>query len=581
MKYIDQEHDPMVDGLIGSLRQLLADVTAFVYRTQAAHWNVTGSDFHQYHEFFGVIYEEVEESVDPIAENLRKLKAPAPSSIGEQIRKTEIDSMPVDSSPRSLVKAVYRANNQVLDSLNTSFDLATKCNKQGVVDFLGSRIDMHEKWGWQLRATLDGFEDYAYPEKAEREAKKSEKHMVKVLPLFAAAEGACPPATLDIGVNLENRKNAIDTAMYGPLNPAEPNDEYWEEIASEWNVDADTARQQTCANCAMFNVTSQMKDCISEGVGPDRFDLVDATGELGYCEAFDFKCASARTCRAWVGGGPISDESEPVTAAAGDPCWEGYVQIGMKEKDGKQVPNCVPAGSAAAMEFAKKSGASTPAPKKDKISGSKKNKKGSASGEGKITFSKSVEASLKSKMEEHNKKSKSGRKATMSMLKAVYRRGAGAYSTSHRPGMTRGGWAMARVNAYLRLLSSGSPKNSSYTQDNDLLPASHPKSTRKSAAIEASGINYNVSALREVSEFANTEIQVVLKNETEYSSPEEAILALTECSGLGYEIEDAVRASWIRAVNEGIGSPFNRAKIFATMQYESGDSDLLPEEDSL
>jgi hypothetical protein len=24
------------------------------------------------------------------------------------------------------------------------------------------------------------------------------------------------------------------------------------------------------------------------------------------------------------------------------PCWKGYKQIGMKEKDGRQVPNCVP-----------------------------------------------------------------------------------------------------------------------------------------------------------------------------------------------------------------------------------------------
>ena len=24
------------------------------------------------------------------------------------------------------------------------------------------------------------------------------------------------------------------------------------------------------------------------------------------------------------------------------PCWKNYKQIGMKEKDGKQVPNCVP-----------------------------------------------------------------------------------------------------------------------------------------------------------------------------------------------------------------------------------------------
>ncbi len=25
-----------------------------------------------------------------------------------------------------------------------------------------------------------------------------------------------------------------------------------------------------------------------------------------------------------------------------DPCWKGYEQVGMKDKDGKQVPNCVP-----------------------------------------------------------------------------------------------------------------------------------------------------------------------------------------------------------------------------------------------
>ena len=25
-----------------------------------------------------------------------------------------------------------------------------------------------------------------------------------------------------------------------------------------------------------------------------------------------------------------------------DPCWEGYKMIGMKEKNGRQVPNCVP-----------------------------------------------------------------------------------------------------------------------------------------------------------------------------------------------------------------------------------------------
>ena len=28
-----------------------------------------------------------------------------------------------------------------------------------------------------------------------------------------------------------------------------------------------------------------------------------------------------------------------------DPCWKDYEQVGMKKKDGKKVPNCVPKDS--------------------------------------------------------------------------------------------------------------------------------------------------------------------------------------------------------------------------------------------
>ena len=30
-----------------------------------------------------------------------------------------------------------------------------------------------------------------------------------------------------------------------------------------------------------------------------------------------------------------------------DPCWSGYQMVGMKKKDGKEVPNCVPKASSA------------------------------------------------------------------------------------------------------------------------------------------------------------------------------------------------------------------------------------------
>jgi len=120
----------------------------------------------------------------------------------------------------------------------------------------------------------------------------------------------------------------------------------------------------------------------------------------------------------------------------------------------------------------------TPAPKKDQKKGSKKNKPDSAKDDkGNITFDESLTKRLQKLVTEHNKKDK-GSKATLGMLKAVYRRGAGAFSTSHAPKMSRDGWAIARVNAFLYLLRNGRPSNPNYVQDNDLLPKSHPRSTK-------------------------------------------------------------------------------------------------------
>jgi len=105
--------------------------------------------------------------------------------------------------------------------------------------------------------------------------------------------------------------------MYGPLNPAEPNAEYWDKLGKEWDVDATSAKKQLCGNCSLFIQTPSMKSCIEDGVTggerKDEWEAIDGAGELGYCEAFDFKCASKRTCRAWVAGGPITEEKEEST----------------------------------------------------------------------------------------------------------------------------------------------------------------------------------------------------------------------------------------------------------------------------
>lgn len=140
--------------LVGALYTLLSETTAFYLKAHGAHWNVVGEYFSQYHDLFEEIYEDVHASLDPIAESLRKLNSPAPAEL------KDLAGM-VNSAPRaenyeaeSLAADLYAANEKLLENIMVAFKTATDANQQGIANFLAERQDMHQKWSWQLRASL-------------------------------------------------------------------------------------------------------------------------------------------------------------------------------------------------------------------------------------------------------------------------------------------------------------------------------------------------------------------------------------------------------------------------------------------
>ena len=92
-----------------------------------------------------------------------------------------------------------------------------------------------------------------------------------------------------------------------------------------------------------------------------------------------------------------------------------------------------------------------------------------------------VRDALKKKVDEHNDKhgDKRGKRVTLRMLGAVFRRGVGAYRNN--PGSVRPGvrsedqWAYARVNAFLFAVRTGRFQGGKF--DLDLLPSGHPLAT--------------------------------------------------------------------------------------------------------
>ncbi len=146
----------------------------------------------------------------------------------------------------------------------------------------------------------------------------------------------CPRATQDLRLNTDNRQSTIDNYNYGPPNPARPSNWYWKNLAmTVWKLPQkifqnkqDEAeilgdiKSMRCANCVAFDVSPRMEACMPGPVSgstpkankpnTNEVDLEwnDAgAGKLGYCWMHHFKCHSARSCKTWSGGGPITQDS--------------------------------------------------------------------------------------------------------------------------------------------------------------------------------------------------------------------------------------------------------------------------------
>lgn len=120
--------------------------------------------------------------------------------------------------------------------------------------------------------------------------------------------------------------------------------------------------------------------------------------------------------------------------------------------------------------------AQTPAPKSERIYGSSKNKPKSAASKesaSSIILSDEIIKALQKKADKFNETHPKN-KVRVSTLKAVMRRGMGAYSKSHRPTITGGApnsrtaWGYARVNKFLKK-KAGQKVKAAYVQDDDLL----------------------------------------------------------------------------------------------------------------
>ena len=140
--------------LSDNLKILLASTQSFAIKSQNFHWNVEGSNFPQYHEFYDTLYNDVNNTIDKIAEYIRTLDHYTPGSLQRYAELSVIKDQTRIPRAELMFSETYQDCQVMIELVVSMFNEATSENQQGIANFMAELQDLYGKKAWFIRSIL-------------------------------------------------------------------------------------------------------------------------------------------------------------------------------------------------------------------------------------------------------------------------------------------------------------------------------------------------------------------------------------------------------------------------------------------
>jgi len=140
--------------LSDNLKVLLASTQSFAIKSQNFHWNVEGSNFPQYHEFFDNLYGDVAGTIDKIAEYIRILGHYTPGSLTRYSQLSIIQDQTKIPRAELMFAETLQDCETMLQLVTAMFDEAANENQHGIENYMAELQDLYGKKAWFIRSIL-------------------------------------------------------------------------------------------------------------------------------------------------------------------------------------------------------------------------------------------------------------------------------------------------------------------------------------------------------------------------------------------------------------------------------------------
>jgi starvation-inducible DNA-binding protein len=140
-----------VRELSAALNALVADTFALHVKTKNFHWHVTGPHFRDYHLLLDEQADQVEKSIDVLAERVRKIGGTTIRSIGHIAKLKQIEDNDADFvAPRDMLLELMDDNKSQIKNMRSAHKLAEDHEDVATASLLEIFIDEAEKRCWFL-----------------------------------------------------------------------------------------------------------------------------------------------------------------------------------------------------------------------------------------------------------------------------------------------------------------------------------------------------------------------------------------------------------------------------------------------
>lgn len=143
-----------MEQLIQQLHILLGNYFVFYTKLHQFHWNIEGNNFPQYHDFFGILYNEIWLEVDNIAEKIRQCGYYVSANPIDLCNWADMKPSQVKLDLNQMLLDIISADLIIQENLNLCNNYATDINNQGLMNYFAGRLEYHQKLNWQVRSCL-------------------------------------------------------------------------------------------------------------------------------------------------------------------------------------------------------------------------------------------------------------------------------------------------------------------------------------------------------------------------------------------------------------------------------------------